>query len=246
MFNNDCRLRLPSALLATFVFCAALSMMGAAPTPEKSDVVLDFSGYSSGPVEQWMRGQGWQFEKDAKDPKRLRLTIANGALSLASQGKLRGFILNDGLNLPRVGRVRITWGVGAYPKDVAYSREINNEALMVYFFFGTERISSGHILIPNSPYFIGLFLCENDLVDHPYKGRYFHAGGRFVCLGKPKPGETTTSEFDLDKAFRNYFGKPTTPGIAGIGLGVDTSASGNEGRASAFIKRIEMLDAGGH
>jgi len=116
---------------------------------------------------------------------------------------------------------------------------------MVYFFFGTERISSGHLLIPNSPYFIGLFLCQDDLVNHPYRGRYFHASGRFVCLGKPKPGESTTSEFDLDAAFKSYFGKQVTPGMTGIGFGVDTSASGNGGKAAAFIKSIELLDGAG-
>jgi hypothetical protein len=150
------------------------------------------------------------------------------------------------INVPKVNRVRIEWGVNQYPRDVAYSRQINNEALMVYFFFGTEKVSSGHILIPNSPYFIGLFLCQDDLVNHPYKGRYFHASGRFVCLGKPKPGETTTSEFDLDSAFKSYFGKHTTPGITGIGLGVDTSASGNGGRTSAFLKSIELLGGAGN
>ena len=55
---------------------------------------------------------------------------------------------------------------------------------MLYIFFGTEKISSGHMLIPNSPYFIALFLCQDEQIDFPYKGRYFHASGRFVCLSK--------------------------------------------------------------
>lgn len=83
--------------------------------------------------------------------------------------------------------IRVRWGIIQYPVDVSYQNNVNNEALMLYFFFGTERISSGSMLIPNSPYFLGLFLCQDEQVGFPYKGRYFHAGGRFVCLGNPNP-----------------------------------------------------------
>jgi hypothetical protein len=119
---------------------------------------------------------------------------------------------------------------------------VNNEALMLYIFFGKEKISSGHVLIPNSPYFIGLFLCQDEQVNFPYKGRYFHTGGRFVCLGKPEPGQMTVSEFDLDGGFKSYFGKQETPGVTGIGLGVDTSQAGGGGAGSAFIKSIEFIE----
>ena len=116
---------------------------------------------------------------------------------------------------------------------------------MLYVFFGTEKISSGHALIPNSPYFIGLFLCQDEEIDFPYKGRYFHTGGRFVCLGKPKPNEAVVSEFDLDTAFKRYFEKNRTPDITGIGLGIDTSKAGGGGTAAAFIKSIEFIGADG-
>ena len=116
---------------------------------------------------------------------------------------------------------------------------------MLYFFFGTEKISSGNVLIPNSPYFIALFLCQDEKVDFPYKGRYFHTGGRFVCLGKPTPNETVVSEFDLDAAFKRYFDKNRTPGITGIVFGIDTSKAGGGGAAEAFIKSIEFIGADG-
>lgn len=208
----------------------------------KTDFTIDFSGYTGSSVDQWLRGMGFQFEKDAKDRSRLRLTVANGGLVLEALGQLRGFLLNDSVDVTKVGRVRIEWGIDRYPHDVSYRRHVNNEALMVYFFFGTERISSGHMLIPNSPYFIALFLCQDELTNVPYQGRYFHAGGRFVCVDKPAPKETIVSEFDLNAAFKTYFGKTTTPPITGIGLDVDTSAAGNGGKAAAFIKRIEFID----
>jgi hypothetical protein len=204
--------------------------------------VIDFSGYTGGSVEQWLKARSYQFESDAKKRDRLGLAITGRTLSLEAQRSMSGFILNDSINLENIHSVKIEWGVKRYPKETSYENRVNNEALMLYFFFGKEKIPSGHVLIPNSPYFIGLFLCADEKVDFPYKGRYFHTGGRFVCLGKPAPAEMVTSEFDLDAAFKRYFGKSETPGLTGIGFGVDTTKAGDGGRAAAFIKRIEFTD----
>ena len=169
--------------------------------------------------------------------------------TIPSRSKPRGisaaFSSNDAVNVEKITRIRVNWGIIQYPIDVSYQRMVNNEALMIYVFFGTEKVSSGHMLIPNSPYFIGLFLCQDEQIDFPYKGRYFHAGGRFVCLGKSKPNETVVSEFNLDTAFKRYFDKSRTPGITGIGFGIDTSKAGGDGAAAAFIKSIEFIRADG-
>jgi hypothetical protein len=62
-------------------------------------------------------------------------------------------------------------------------------------------------------------------------------------LGKPDPGEAVVSEFDLDQAFKSYFGKQQTPGITGIAFGIDTSKAGGGGKGGAFIKTIEFFEA---
>jgi len=211
----------------------------------KQDFVLDFSGYRGGSVDDWLRARHFSFEKDAKNRRLLQLSVANDTLRLEAKGHLSGFLLNDAVNVEQITRIRINWGIIQYPADVSYERKINNEALMLYVFFGTEKISSGHVLIPNSPYFIGLFLCQEEQIDFPYKGRYFHASGRFVCLGKPKPNETIVSEFDLDAAFKRYFNKNQTPGVTGIGFGIDTSKAGKGGTAAAFIRSIDFIGADG-
>jgi hypothetical protein len=87
-----------------------------------------------------------------------------------------------------------------------------------------------------------LFLCKDDKLNTPYIGRYYHEGGRFVCLGHPEPSQTVVSEFDLVTAFRTYFEKDEVPPISGINFGVDTSDAGDGGRAAAFIRRIEFID----
>jgi hypothetical protein len=209
----------------------------------KVDFIIDFSGYTGVSVDHWLRAKGFKFEKDARDHRLLQLSVANDALILEAKRRLRGFLLNDSVDLERVTTIRIEWGIIQYPQEVSYARKVNNEALMLYVFFGRERIPSGHILIPDSPYFIGLFLCDDEQVNFPYEGRYFRTGGRFVCLGKPKPHETIVSEFDLNAAFKSYFGKNNTPGVTGIGLGVDTSSAGRNGTAGAFIKSIEFVEA---
>jgi hypothetical protein len=233
------RLLWASAALALLYVLPVLTSDAAAVT---SNLVLDFSSYAGGSVDDWLRARRFTFEKDAKNRRLLQLSVANDTLTLEAKGRLNGFLLNE-VDVEKTARIRITWGIIQYPVDASYHSNVNNEALMLYVFFGTEKVSSGHLLIPNSPYFIGLFLCQDEQLDFPYKGRYFHAGGRFVCLGKPKPGETVVSEFDFDTAFKKYFGKNRTPGISGIGLGVDTSKAGKGGVAAAFIKRIEFIGA---
>ncbi len=120
---------------------------------------------------------------------------------------------------------------------------MNNEAVMIYVFMGDERFSSGSFLIPDSPYFIGLYLCRDDRVNHPYVGRYFKKGGRYVCVGQPEPGQQITSKFDLLSAYRAYFDKEgdDDPAISGIAIAVDTTKSGDGGKSLAFIARIHVL-----
>jgi hypothetical protein len=211
-----------------------------ADSPEQP-FVIDFSGYTGGTVDQWLIRRGYKLERDAKNRSLLGLSINDRALELTANGRLTGFILNDSINLDKVHKVRVEWGIRRYPQETSYERKVNNEALMLYFFFGKEKMPSGHILIPDSPYFIGLFLCQDEQVNVPYKGRYFHTGGRFVCLGKPSPGETVDSEFDLDREFKSYFGKQQTPGVTGIGLGIDTSKAGQGGKAGAYLRSIEFF-----
>jgi hypothetical protein len=229
-----------SIALALIYFLPVLTCDAAGVT---RDFVLDFSGYTEGSVDDWLRAKHFTFEKDARNRRLLQLSIANDTLTLEAKENLSGFLLNDAVNVKKITKIRINWGIIQYPVDVSYRREVNNEALMLYVFFGTEKISSGHVLIPDSPYFIGLFLCQDEEIDFPYKGRYFHAGGRFVCLGKPEPNETIVSEFDLDTAFKRYFDKNRTPEITGIGFGIDTSKAGKSGTAAAFIKSIEFIGA---
>jgi hypothetical protein len=133
-------------------------------------------------------------------------------------------------------------GVHGISPLTAYRDSLVLVARMVYIFFGRDKVASGHFALPALPYFIGLFLGQEEHLNTPYKGRYFHAGGRFVCVGNPKPYETMISAFDLIDAYQTYFDKDDMPVISGITLGIDTFSSSDEGKAAAYIHSIEFLE----
>jgi hypothetical protein len=204
--------------------------------------VIDFADYAGGSIEEWLSTKGFRLEHGAVDSEALALSHKAGALVLEAKQPVRGFLVNDKVTLEHVSTIRITWGIIKYPKDASYERKVNNEALMVYISFGEDDIPSGHVLIPARPYFIGLFLGQEEKLNTPYQGKFFHEGGRFVCVGHPPPYDTVVSEFDLRTAFQTYFAKADVPMISAISLGVDTFASGEGGTSAAYIHRIEVLE----
>jgi hypothetical protein len=225
---------------------AMTAATGAAPPAghgvPKVTWVIDFTDYAGGSMEAWLHAKGFRLEHGAQDPASLTLSHHTGALVLEAKQPVRGFLVNDQVTLQHFSKIRITWGIIKYPTGASYERHIKNEALMLYISFGQDDVPSGHALLPARPYFIGLFLGQEEKLNTPYQGNYFLEGGRFVCIGRPQPYETVQSEFDLRTAFQRYFHKADVPMISGISLGVDTFASGQGGTAAAYIRRIEFLE----
>ena len=211
-------------------------------TSQKNTFPIDFSDYEEGSIEEWLEKKGFELKEEAKDRRKLDLDVDEDALFLEAKKPLMALIVIESVDLGKYSRIKIEWGVVKYPEGASYEGKVKNEALLVLVFFGDEKISSGHLAIPDSPYFIGLFLGRHDKLNKAYKGNYYHEGGRFVCLGNPKPGETIISEFDLAEAFKKYFQKDEVPSISGVALEVDTTSSADEGRAVAFIHSIEFLE----
>lgn len=222
------------------IFLAAMicSLIAGTKLAAADDVAysLDFAKASGNPVS-YLNQQGFVLKKDADE---LSLSFRNGALELAPPSPILGVIINDSLHIKNFSKIRIEWGILQYPGGASYEKDVNNEAIMIYVFFGHKKLSSDSMFIPNSPYFMGLFLGQHDVPGKMYVGHHFTTGGRFVCVGAPKVGETVTTEFDLKPAFRKYFNQAEVPFISGISLEVDTSYLDN-GQAKAFIKKIEIL-----
>ncbi len=228
----------------SLVLLAVLLAAGTGGSEEGKLVhVVRFSDYESGSVEDWLKGKGFHFERDARRRDRIDLDVEEDDLVIEAKRRAFGVMPNESVNVPEFSFVEIDWGVRKFPKGASYEQGVRNEALMVFIFLGDERQPSGSLFIPDSLYFIGLFLCHgDDRLNHPYVGKYFQKGGRYVCLDRPATGQEVTTRFDLLEAYRVYFDneRDDDPAVAGIALGLDTQKAGDAGAAAAFIREIRF------
>ena len=238
----------PAALLcivrASVCVLAALSGFTVAAQGEGRLVqIVRFHDYEIGSIDDWLAAKGFGFEQDAKRRDRLDFDIENNALVIASHRRSLGLLPNEAVNVPEFSYIEIDWGVNKHPVGASYEQGVRNEAIMAIVFMGDERQPSGSLFIPNSPHFIGLFLCSGeDKIGHPYVGKYFTKGGRYVCVDRPALGEMVTSRFNLMTGYREFFDKENDddPGISGIALALDTKKAKDGGKTSAFIQEIRF------
>ena len=159
---------------------------------------------------------------------------------MEAKGSALGLLVRE-TDIVGYSRIRIGWGVERFPPGASYEQGIRSDAVMVYVFFGNQKVSSGSLLIPNSPYFLGLFLCETDRTGYPYIGRNFKLGGRYVFLEQTTTGTATTSEFAIADAFLRFFKRDEILAISGIAISIDTKSAKGDGTAKGFVKKIEFL-----
>lgn len=224
--------------LVALVLSASLPPARSADSPARGVV---FSGFSGGSVLSWLGGKGFVPKQDANNARRVVYSATPSELVLETRTRAFGLLLND-TDVRDASRVHIEWGVDAFPPGASYERGIRAEAIMVYIFFGKERHASGSLFIPDSPYFLALYLCENEATNKPFRGRYHQASGRFICVDRPTVGATVTTEFPLAETFKRVFGKTEVPDISGIGLAIDTANVSGSGVAKSFIRRIEFSE----
>ena len=206
--------------------------------------VVRFTDYAQGSIDDWLQGKGFRFEQDAKRRDRIDLDVGTNGLVLEAKRRAFGIMLNESVNVPTFTHIEIDWGVNKFPSGASYEQGIRNEALMVIVFMGDERQSSGSMFIPDSPYFVGLFLCHgDDKTNHPYVGSYFKKGGRYVCIDRPADGQLVTSRFDLLEAYRSYFDKERDddPAVSGLALALDTKKAADGGTSSAFLREMRFF-----
>lgn len=202
---------------------------------------LDFSKCKTGLAATYLKKLGFQFKKGMANASEVKLYFKSGALRIDTLKPVLGLAIKEGLRINRFSKIRIVWGVDQFPTGASYAKKVNNEAVMIYIYFGIKKFSSDSFFIPNSPYFIGLFLAPADKLNQPYIGRHFTTQGRFVCIGNPKLGKTVTSEFNLVSAFKKYYSKNRVPFISGINIETDTSYV-KPGKSRAFISKIEIIE----
>jgi hypothetical protein len=223
---------------------AVVCLAAAQPSGAVDTTILyatDFKGYPGGSVLDWLRSRNFVAKQDADNKSKIALSIQDNALVLEAKKRALGLLLNE-TDIPGARRIRIEWEVGAFPEGVSYDQGIRSEPIMVYTFFGSDKISSGSMFVPDSPYFIGLFLCEAGRTDHPYTGRYFQAGGRYVCAHVVKAGDRIITEFDIGDAVKSYFKLGEIPPVSGYAIGIDTDNAKGNATAKSYIRKIEYLN----
>jgi len=229
-----------------FVALLAIALLGLAgpgkPAQSASSIIyaIDFAGFAGGSVLKWLEARGFLPRQDAGNANRIVYSVARDTLNLETKTRAFGLLLNE-TDVRDYSKIRIEWGVDAFPQGASYENGVRSEAVMVYVFFGKERHSSGSLFIPDSPYFIGLFLCESGATNQPFTGRYHQASGRFVCVDRPSPGAPVTTEYPIAEAFTRIFGKHQAPDISGFAISIDTASTPGTGVAKSFIKKIEFL-----
>src|SRR5215831_3915747 len=227
----------------TICVIAALAMTASVDSARSTDSLkggVDFSGFSGGSVLNWLGSKGFEPKQDASNARRIGYSASPNALALETKTRAFGLLLNE-MDVRDYSRVRIEWGVDAFPPGASYEEGVRAEAIMVYIFFGKERHSSGSVFIPDSTYFLALYLCETEATNKPFKGRYHHASGRFICVERPQLGATVATDFPFADTFRRVFGQEA-PDVSGIALAIDTANAKGTGVAKSFIRKIEFAE----
>ena len=199
---------------------------------------MSFSDFSGGSPLDWLAGKGYEVKREEG---RVVFGFAGNNLVLETNEKAAGLVVSE-VHIPRYSNIRIKWGVNVFPVGASYVNGIRSEAIMVYVFFGNQKLPSGSSFIPDAPYFIGLSLCESDPVDEGFKGRFFKAGGRYVCIGRAHEGQAINTEYPIADAFRRLFGQSKAPPITGLGIAIDTESAKGNGVAKSFISQIQLLE----
>jgi hypothetical protein len=224
--------------LVALVLSALLLPARSADSPKRG---VAFSGFPGGSVLSWLGGKGFVPKQDASNARRVVYSASPSELMLETRTRAFGLLLNE-THVRDASRINIEWGVNAFPPGASYERGIRAEAIMVYIFFGKERHASGSLFIPDSPYFLALYLCESEATNKPFRGRYHQASGRFICVDRPTLGATVATDFPLAETFKRVFGKTEVPDISGVGLAIDTANVSGNGVAKSFIRRIEFSE----
>ena len=203
----------------------------------KKNAGIDFRTVAGNDARQWLASKNFIFERSANNKNKTSFLLTERGLEIKALKSAQSIIALKKGYLQNYRDVEIVWGVDKFPKGASYAKGKRNEAILLYAFFGKEMIDSGGLVVPDSPYFIALHLCENDQINKPEKGRFYHKGGRFVCVAHPKPGEAITTRFNLKKAFKDYYGFEAPP-LYGIAFEFDTKGAPDGGKTSAFIQSI--------
>lgn len=196
---------------------------------------IDFTAPPDGEAMPWLRDH-FELRRSAED---LSAQFTDRGLVLSTEDNIAGLFARE-LDLSGAERVRVTWGVDRYPEGANWETGTYRVPIAIMISFGDKDIGSGSLFVPNTPYFISLFLSENAEPGKAYTANYYHKGGRYFCDPcNPPAGERVTTTFNLTETFKRTFDKQAVPPITGFSFQMNTEDT--TGGARAFIERVEFL-----
>jgi hypothetical protein len=208
---------------------------------------LDFS-QAQGDVKTWFKQNGWTFQGKIL---KMNPRFEQGGLVLEAMDSDSGAFVYEfepsGF-LSNAHHIAIEWGVEQHPAGAdwsgpAHQKRNTREAIDVMITFGTEKVDSGKMIIPNLPYFIGLFPADGAETGKAYCGNYWQKGGRYFCISGDGTKEHISTRFALSDYFNETFGK-TAPPVTGIAIEVDAKKTTkvNGRHSKAYIRKITIME----
>ena len=224
-----------SARILTLIW-VVFFLVGATAAQAETVYKLDFTNQKKGNAQNWLKNNGFELQNDADE---INVRFEPKGLVLEVDDDING-LFSKKVKIEGANTIRIEWGVDRYLDEANWEKGILRESIGVIVSFGDERISSGSFVVPNVPYFIGIFLGQYEIENKGYTGAYFKKGGRYFCSPcGAKAGTSVVTEFNLSEAFMREFDKSQVPYISAVSVEID--ARDTNGRSKAYIKSISFL-----
>ena len=213
-----------------------LYMVSAVAVSGEQIYSVDFSKQKDGDARQWLESQGFKFLLDAEQ---LSLTFEKGVLKIETTDRIAAIVgvdLSGKNSLKNVGNVVIEWGVESFPQGADWESENNRLAIGMLFLLGTEKFSSGMPFgINSAPYFLGPFIGAKEQVDKRYLGVLYQEAGRYYCVANKDSDNPVTTDFEMDRIFKQEFNKKMPP-VTAFAFQVNTKDT--SGGAKSYIRKI--------
>lgn len=225
-------------LMRKTLAAAIILFIGAIFSSASAEVLytIDFTTQPDGEAKSWLEESGYGYELDAR---KLDARFVDHHLQLETQDRIAGLFTHK-LDLSNVKAVRISWGVNRYPEGADWEKGNYRVPIAVVISIGNEKIDSGALFIPDTPYFISPFLSRNATDKHLYTAKYYKKGGRYVCVPcAPEPGMQATTTINLEQIYQSEFQQGDMPSVSGFGFQMNTKDT--RGGASAFLEKVEFL-----
>ena len=62
--------------------------------------LVSFTDYEEGPIDDWLLGKGFRFERDARRRDRIDLDVGENGLVIEAKRRVHGIMTNESVNVP--------------------------------------------------------------------------------------------------------------------------------------------------